>query len=104
MGLQHRHRSAYRFGAFDRSSGTRQCTSARDAPAGSLQIGSSSSSANIPPASGVHSEMKVKWSQEACERLRKGTNVTDAVPESGFKTKSKFNRGFLRVAGQPPRK
>ncbi len=40
--------------------------------------------------------------QAACEALRQGVSVTDAMLESGFATKSNFNREFLRVTGQTP--
>lgn len=38
----------------------------------------------------------------ACERLRRGDGVTEAMLASGFATKSNFNREFLRVMGIPP--
>ncbi|WP_180898086.1 helix-turn-helix domain-containing protein [Martelella soudanensis] len=38
----------------------------------------------------------------ACERLSAGDNVTTAMLESGFNTKSNFNREFLRVTGRSP--
>lgn len=41
---------------------------------------------------------------DACERLRGGATVTEAMLASGFNTKSNFNREFLRVVGQPPSK
>lgn len=40
--------------------------------------------------------------EEACERIRQGANVTDAMLASGFNTKSNFNREFIRVVGQSP--
>jgi AraC-like DNA-binding protein len=40
--------------------------------------------------------------EEACRLLLSGTPVTVAMLESGFNTKSNFNREFLRVAGQSP--
>ncbi len=40
--------------------------------------------------------------QEACARLATGTSVTAAMLESGFNTKSNFNREFLRVTGTSP--
>jgi AraC-like DNA-binding protein len=40
--------------------------------------------------------------QRACERLEAGDNVTKAMLESGFNTKSNFNREFLRVSGSTP--
>jgi AraC-like DNA-binding protein len=40
--------------------------------------------------------------RRACERLRAGDNVTTAMLESGFNTKSNFNREFLRVTGSTP--
>ncbi|MCU0902452.1 MAG: AraC family transcriptional regulator [Tabrizicola sp.] len=39
---------------------------------------------------------------EACRLLRGGASVTVAMLESGFNTKSNFNREFLRVTGQSP--
>jgi len=38
----------------------------------------------------------------ACTLLQAGTNVTQAMLDSGFNTKSNFNREFLRVTGQSP--
>ncbi|AUH32533.1 helix-turn-helix domain-containing protein [Paracoccus tegillarcae] len=38
----------------------------------------------------------------ACEHLISGTNVTEAMLNSGFNTKSNFNREFVRVTGQSP--
>ena len=38
----------------------------------------------------------------ACERLSAGDNVTTAMLESGFNTKSNFNREFQRVTGKSP--
>lgn len=40
--------------------------------------------------------------RHACERLAAGDTVTTAMLESGFNTKSNFNREFLRVTGEPP--
>jgi AraC-like DNA-binding protein len=40
--------------------------------------------------------------RRACERLAAGDNVTTAMLESGFNTKSNFNREFLRVTGSTP--
>jgi AraC-like DNA-binding protein len=40
--------------------------------------------------------------RRACERLEAGDNVTAAMLESGFNTKSNFNREFLRVTGSTP--
>jgi AraC-like DNA-binding protein len=40
--------------------------------------------------------------RRACERLGAGDNVTTAMLESGFNTKSNFNREFLRVTGSTP--
>lgn len=40
----------------------------------------------------------------ACGLIRAGTSVTDAMLSSGFNTKSNFNREFLRVKGESPRK
>ena len=40
--------------------------------------------------------------RRACERLEAGDNVTTAMLESGFNTKSNFNREFLRVTGSTP--
>ena len=39
---------------------------------------------------------------DACERLRAGATVTEAMLASGFNTKSNFNREFARVAEQTP--
>jgi AraC-like DNA-binding protein len=41
--------------------------------------------------------------EEACGLLAGGKPVTAAVFDSGFNTKSNFNREFLRVRGQSPR-
>ncbi|MCD1633595.1 helix-turn-helix domain-containing protein [Martelella mediterranea] len=38
----------------------------------------------------------------ACERLASGDSVTTAMLESGFNTKSNFNREFQRVTGKSP--
>lgn len=40
--------------------------------------------------------------REACARLQAGATVTDAMLESGFNTKSNFNREFQRVLGKTP--
>ena len=40
--------------------------------------------------------------RHACERLRAGDNVTSAMLNSGFNTKSNFNREFLRATGSSP--
>jgi AraC-like DNA-binding protein len=40
--------------------------------------------------------------RHACERLQAGATVTTAMLESGFNTKSNFNREFLRVTGATP--
>lgn len=41
--------------------------------------------------------------EEACRLLADGKPVTAAIFDSGFNTKSNFNREFLRVCGQNPR-
>jgi AraC-like DNA-binding protein len=41
--------------------------------------------------------------EEACRLLADGKLVTAAIFDSGFNTKSNFNREFLRVCGQSPR-
>ena len=41
--------------------------------------------------------------RHACERLKAGDNVTSAMLNSGFNTKSNFNREFLRTTGYSPR-
>jgi AraC-like DNA-binding protein len=41
--------------------------------------------------------------EEACEKLKGGSGVTAVIFESGFNTKSNFNREFLRVKGMSPR-
>ncbi len=38
----------------------------------------------------------------ACDLLRAGKNVTSAMLESGFNTKSNFNREFLRIMEKSP--
>ncbi len=38
----------------------------------------------------------------ACMQLQTGAGVTQAMLESGFNTKSNFNREFLRVTGLAP--
>lgn len=40
--------------------------------------------------------------QHACKRLQDGATVTTAMLESGFNTKSNFNREFSRVTGKTP--
>lgn len=40
--------------------------------------------------------------RSACALLENGTRVTEAMLESGFNTKSNFNREFARVTGQSP--
>ncbi len=40
----------------------------------------------------------------ACKMISGGRSVTDAMLSSGFNTKSNFNREFLRVKGESPRK
>ena len=42
--------------------------------------------------------------EEACRRLADGQSVTSAMLDSGFNTKSNFNREFLRVKGTSPSK
>ncbi len=42
--------------------------------------------------------------EEACRRLAEGHSVTSAMLDSGFNTKSNFNREFLRVKGTSPSK
>ena len=41
--------------------------------------------------------------EHACLLLEKGQSVTTAMLDSGFNTKSNFNREFLRVQGKSPR-
>lgn len=41
--------------------------------------------------------------RHACTLLERGQTVTDAMLDSGFNTKSNFNREFLRVTGKTPR-
>ncbi len=38
----------------------------------------------------------------ACQALRQGVSVTDAMLEAGFATKSNFNREFSRITGKSP--
>lgn len=40
--------------------------------------------------------------RHACKLIGDGATVTDAMLESGFNTKSNFNREFLRETGVPP--
>ena len=40
--------------------------------------------------------------RHACRRLEDGANITAAMLDSGFNTKSNFNREFLRVMGKAP--
>jgi AraC-like DNA-binding protein len=40
--------------------------------------------------------------EDACNRMRQGSNVTEAMFASGFSTKSNFNREFVRVKGKNP--
>lgn len=41
--------------------------------------------------------------EEACRKLQQGQSVTSAMFESGFNTKSNFNREFQRVKGMSPK-
>lgn len=41
--------------------------------------------------------------EDACQRMSRGQSVTAAMLESGFNTKSNFNREFLRIKNRPPR-
>lgn len=41
--------------------------------------------------------------EEACGKLAEGQSITVAMLDSGFNTKSNFNREFLRVTGTSPR-
>ena len=40
--------------------------------------------------------------REACRALEAGASVTQAMLDSGFNTKSNFNREFRRVTGRTP--
>ncbi len=40
--------------------------------------------------------------RHACKLIAEGATVTDAMLDSGFNTKSNFNREFLRETGVPP--
>jgi len=40
--------------------------------------------------------------RHACKLIEDGATVTDAMLDSGFNTKSNFNREFLRETGVPP--
>ena len=40
--------------------------------------------------------------RHACQQLDEGHNVTQAMLNSGFNTKSNFNREFARITGQSP--
>lgn len=40
--------------------------------------------------------------RHACKLIEEGSSVTDAMLESGFNTKSNFNREFLRMTGVAP--
>ena len=40
--------------------------------------------------------------RHACARIEAGASVTEAMLDSGFNTKSNFNRAFLRETGVPP--
>ena len=40
--------------------------------------------------------------EHACRMLDAGENVTNTMLESGFNTKSNFNREFLRITGKTP--
>ncbi|WP_275394984.1 AraC family transcriptional regulator [Aliiroseovarius sp. Z3] len=42
--------------------------------------------------------------RHACEKIEAGMSITDAMLESGFNTKSNFNREFLRETGIAPSK
>ena len=42
--------------------------------------------------------------RHACKLIEDGATVTDAMLDSGFNTKSNFNREFLRETGVPPSK
>jgi AraC-like DNA-binding protein len=39
----------------------------------------------------------------ACELLKQGQSITSALFDSGFQTKSNFNREFLRLKGCSPK-
>ena len=40
--------------------------------------------------------------RHACARIDAGASVTEAMLDSGFNTKSNFNRAFLHETGMPP--
>ena len=40
--------------------------------------------------------------RHACERIERGATVTEAMLDSGFNTKSNFNREFKRITGTAP--
>jgi AraC-like DNA-binding protein len=41
--------------------------------------------------------------RHACKRIEAGSSITEAMLDSGFNTKSNFNREFSRITGSAPR-
>jgi AraC-like DNA-binding protein len=62
-----------------------------------------SSAINRVKGENVSRYINRKRIEEACRLLAEGHNVTSAMLESGFNTKSNFNREFLRIRKMPPR-
>jgi AraC-like DNA-binding protein len=63
-----------------------------------------SAAINRVKAENVSRYINRKRIEEACAHLARSGNVTAAMLESGFNTKSNFNREFLRVTGVNPSK
>ncbi|HSI39447.1 MAG TPA: AraC family transcriptional regulator [Xanthobacteraceae bacterium] len=57
---------------------------------------------NRPTGENVSRYVNAHRIRHACALLRAGSGVTTAMLESGFNTKSNFNREFQRVAGVSP--
>ena len=62
-----------------------------------------SSAINRVKAENVSRYINRQRIEEACRKLADGQSVTTAMLDSGFNTKSNFNREFLRVKNMPPR-
>lgn len=61
-----------------------------------------SSAVNRTTGSNVSRYINAWRIRHACKLIEEGSSVTDAMLESGFNTKSNFNREFRRVTGVAP--
>jgi len=61
-----------------------------------------SSAVNRTTGSNVSRYINAWRIRHACKLIEEGSSVTDAMLESGFNTKSNFNREFRRVTGLAP--